>query len=286
MRPVVGIMAQGSMGAATALRLTKRGAEVLTVTAGRSAASAERAAKAGMKSVGEDAFVQADFILSIVPPGEAVPLAKRLAPFLMRTQKKPIYIDLNAINPDTAMMVEMVVAPSKCGFLDGGIIGGPPREADGYSPVYYVSGPGAERAKALEEYGLKIGVLDLPVGAASALKMSYAGITKGLIAMGSSMILAAHRAGIADALYAELSASQSTLLAGFSKSIPDMFGKAYRWVAEMEEIANFAGKDRAEHDIYAAIARLYERLGVDAAGEKKDIAALKAFFPEAPAKKP
>jgi hypothetical protein len=76
------------------------------------------------------------------------------------------------------------------------------------------------------------------------------------------------------------------LLAGFSKSIPDMFGKAYRWVAEMEEIANFAGEDRAEHDIYAAIAKLYERLGVDAAGEKKDIGALKAFFPETPAKKP
>jgi L-threonate 2-dehydrogenase len=278
MTPVVGIMAQGGMGAATALRLAGKGVEVLTVTAGRSAASAERAAKAGMKSVSDEAFVQADFILSIVPPGEAIALAKRLAPVLMRTQKKPIYIDLNAISPDTAMMVEMIVAPSKCGFLDGGIIGGPPRESDGYSPVYYVSGSGAEKAKVLEEYGLRVGVLDLPVGAASALKMSYAGITKGLIAMGSSMILAAQRAGIGEALHAELAASQPTVLAGFSKSIPDMFGKAYRWVAEMEEIANFAGKERAEHDIYAAIARLYERLGKDYAGEKEDIASLTAFF--------
>ncbi len=284
MKPVVGIMAQGGMGAATAQRLTQNGVEVLTVTAGRSAASAERAAKAGMTSVSEDAFVQADFILSIVPPGEAIPLAKRLAPFLMRSLKKPIYIDLNAISPDTAMMVEMVVAPSKCGFLDGGIIGGPPRAADGYSPVYYVSGPHAARAKVLEEYGLKIGVLDLPVGAASALKMSYAGITKGMIAMGSSMILAAHRAGIAEVLYAELAASQAGVLAGFSKSIPDMFGKAYRWVAEMEEIANFAGKQRAEHDIYDAIAQLYDRLGKDFAGGQEEIAALKAFFPPATGK--
>jgi 3-hydroxyisobutyrate dehydrogenase-like beta-hydroxyacid dehydrogenase len=286
MKPVVGIMAQGGMGAATAQRLTGKGVEVLTVTTGRSAASAERAAKAGMKPVSEDAFVQADFILSIVPPREAIPLAKRMAPFLMRTRKKPIYIDLNAISPDTAMMVEMIVAPSKCGFLDGGIIGIPPRESDGYSPVFYVSGPDGEKAKALEEYGLRISVLDLPVGAASALKMSYAGITKGLIAMGSSMILAAHRAGISEALHAELSASQPNLLAGLSRSIPDMFGKAYRWVAEMEEIASFAGKGSTEFDIYSAIAQLYDRLGKDFAGEQKDIAALRAFFPEAPAKQP
>ena len=30
----------------------------------------------------------------------------------------------------------------------------------------------------------------------------------------------------------------------------------------------------------------YERIGADCAGDKKDVAALKAFFPEAPAKKP
>ncbi|HVY19730.1 MAG TPA: DUF1932 domain-containing protein [Bauldia sp.] len=280
MKPVVGIIAQGGMGAATGAKLTQHGVEVLTVTAGRSKASAERAAAAGMKSVSEDALVQADFVLSIVPPGEAIPLAKRLVPFLMRSAKKPVYIDLNAVNPDTAMMVEMVIAPSKCVFLDGGIIGGPPR-ADGYSPVYYVSGQEAARAQVLGDLGLKIGVLDGPVGAASALKMSYAGITKGLIAVGSSMMLAAKRAGIAEALYAELAASQPTLLAGFSKSVPDMFGKAYRWVAEMEEIAGFAGTGRAEHEIYAAIAQLYQRLGADNSGDKREIETLRGFFPKA-----
>ncbi len=99
--------------------------------------------------------------------------------------------------------------------------------------------------------------------------------------MGSSMMLAATRAGIAEPLYAELAASQSTLLAGFSKSIPDMFSKAYRWVAEMEEIAGFAGTGRAEHEIYAAIAQLYKRLGADFDADKKEIEALKGFFPKA-----
>ena len=211
MKPIVSIMAQGSMGAATGARLVENGIEVRTVVAGRSAASAERARKAGMKPVSEDELVQADFLLSIVPPAEAIPLARHLAPRLMQSARKPIYVDLNAINPATTMAVEMIVAPTKCRFVDGGIIGGPPRA--GYAgPVYYVSGDDAAEVDALSAFGLKVGVIDAPVGAASALKMSYAGITKGLTAIGASMILAAHRAGVSDALRAELSASQANLL--------------------------------------------------------------------------
>ena len=68
MKPIVSIMAQGSMGAATGARLVENGIEVRTLVAGRSAASAERARKAGMKPISEDELVQADFLLSIVPP--------------------------------------------------------------------------------------------------------------------------------------------------------------------------------------------------------------------------
>jgi L-threonate 2-dehydrogenase len=277
MNPVVSIMAQGGMGAATAARLVENGIEVRTVLAGRSAASAERAKKAGMKPVTDEELVAADFILSIVPPAEAIPLAKHLFPLMAKASKKPVYVDLNAVNPDTAMMVAMIVEPSGATFVDGGIIGGPPRA--GYDgPVYYVSGGEASRLDALAPFGLKIGVLDAPGCAASALKMSYAGITKGLIAVGSSMIMAAERAGVANALRAELGASQANLLNGFSRSIPDMFGKAYRWVDEMKEIAAFTGGDRAENDIYVAIADLYDRLGKDFSGPQAEIEKLRSFF--------
>ena len=276
MNPIVSIMAQGSMGAATAARLVEHGIEVRTILDGRSASSAERANKAGMRSVSPEEFVAADFILSIVPPVQAIPLAKELARAIMAAPRKPIFVDLNAISPDTTMMVEMILAPTRCRFVDGGIIGGPPRA--GYDgPVYYVSGKDAPEVMKLAPFGLKIGVLDAPVGAASALKMSYAGITKGLIALGSSMILAAERAGISEALFAELSASQSNLVTGFSRSIPDMFSKANRWVAEMQEIAAFTGPG-PENEIYRAIAELYTRLGKDFDGEKVETDALTAFF--------
>jgi 3-hydroxyisobutyrate dehydrogenase-like beta-hydroxyacid dehydrogenase len=274
----VTIMAQGGMGAATAARLVANGVEVRTVMAGRSKASAQRAAEAGMTSVNEADAVDVDFFLSIVPPADALPLAERFAPSLKAVKRKPVYVDLNAVSPTTAAKIAAVVEATGTPAVDGGIIGMPPR-ADGYGPAYYVSGDAAPKVAALQACGLKIGVLNAPVGAASALKMSYAGITKGLIGIGASMTLAAQRAGVGEALLSELGTSQANVLAGFRRSIPDMFAKAGRWVGEMEEIAAYAGSDgRAEGGIYKALAELYERLSADFNSDQNEIAALRDFF--------
>ena len=119
--------------------------------------------------------------------------------------------------------------------------------------------------------------MDGPVGAASALKMGYAGITKGLTAIGAAMILAATRAGAGEALHAELAASQPQLLARFARAMPDMYGKAYRWVAEMREIAAFVG-DQPEHAIYEGMAGLFEHIAADEAGEKAETGEIDRFL--------
>ena len=281
MNPIISIMAQGAMGAATASRLVENGFEVRTDLTGRSAASAERAAKAGMKAVSEDELAGADFLLSIVPPADAVSLAERLSTTLARAAHKPIYVDFNAVNPQTTKKVAQIVQAAGGRFVDGGIIGGPPRV--GYDgPAYYVSGADANLVEALAPFGLKIVVLDGPIGAASALKMSYAGITKGMTAISCSMILAAQRAGVSDALYKELSASQAALLAGFARNTPNMFSKANRWIAEMREICGFAGPEGAEQEIFSGAANFYSRIARDFDGAKKEIAVLRDFFPSDP----
>jgi hypothetical protein len=126
----------------------------------------------------------------------------------------------------------------------------------------------------LNDLGLVVRVLEGDVGAASALKMSYAGITKGLTALGATMSLAAMRNGAAAALMAELSESQPELAAWLTHNVPRMPPKAYRWVAEMEEIAAFIGADFPEHRIYEGAAALYARL----AGDKGATDALEDFF--------
>jgi len=256
----VAIIAQGTMGAGVGKRLHESGAEVRTLLSGRSAKSAERARDAGMiPAADEKAMLQgADFFLAILPPSEVENLARQLAPVLSALPRKPIYVDCNAISPQTAARVAAIIKPTGARFVDGGIIGGPPRP--GYSPAIYASGAAAGETAVLRDWGLDWRAIDGPIGAASGLKMSYAGITKGTTAIAAAMLLGAARFGCGEALIAELSKSQPEMLERMRASIPRMYDKAYRWVGEMEEIADFLGANPPSHDMYAAIARLYEFL--------------------------
>jgi putative dehydrogenase len=277
MTPVVAVIAPGMMGAAVGKRLVDNGVKVLTSLTGRSAETAMRAKAAGMAAAGDEEIAASDFILSILPPGDAVALAERFQPALKASNAKPVYVDCNAINPKTVDRVAAVIAPTDCPFVDSGIIGSPPKPGDA-GPRFYASGPAAPRFAALRQYGLDVRVLDGAMSAASALKMSYAGITKGTQAIGAAMMLAATRAGSADALFAELSSSQKDMFAWFKRGLALMPPKAYRWVAEMHEIAGFVGEDPTAHELYEGAAHFYERIAEDFDGDKKDVKALTEFL--------
>lgn len=276
MKPVIAVIAPGAMGAAIGACLAGRGLKVWTSLAGRSEASVSRARAAGLVDGDETDIAKADIILSVVPPSEALGLARRMSEALRGAGGKPVYVDCNAVNPGTVAQVADVIADTGCPFVDGSIIGGPPR--GGYSPTLFLSGPHAGRVAVLGEYGITVNVMDGPVGAASALKMAYAGINKGLIAVGSAMILAAERAGAGEALRAELASSQSQLLAKLGRSIPDMIPKAHRWAPEMEEIAAFAADDPAAAQVFNGFAALYRRLADDHDGSGAEIAMLDDFL--------
>ena len=258
---VIGVIAQGTMGSAVGRRLRESGAEVRTLLSGRSPASAERARAAGMVAATDarGLLEGADFFLSILPPGEADPLARRLAPTLEALDTKPVYLDCNAVSPQTAIRIGEIIASTGAHFVDAGIIGGPPRP--GYKgPSIYASGEHVREALPLRDWGIDLRAIDGPIGAASGVKMSYAGITKGTTAIAAAMLLGAARFGCAEALIAELADSQPQMLARMRTGIPGMYDKAYRWVAEMEEISDFLEKNPPSRDMYAAIARLYDYL--------------------------
>jgi 3-hydroxyisobutyrate dehydrogenase-like beta-hydroxyacid dehydrogenase len=282
MAETIGIIAMGEMGSATAARLHERGATVITQLAGRSAKSAARAEKAGAIPVSTDEeFVrQSDYILSIVPPGDAVALAQRLAPEIKRAGRKIVYVDCNAVSPQTAERIGAVLEGTGCIYVDAGIVGPPPSAKT--RTIFYVSGPGAAEFHRLTQHGLTIRQVDGPNGAASAMKLSYAGITKGCTAICSAMMLGATRGGTADALLQELSESQPMLLNWMRGFVSRMPPKAYRWVAEMEEIATFQQDDAAAHDMYMGIARFYEQIAaaLDAPKPGDAVAQLEAFCGE------
>src|SRR5262245_59869440 len=275
--PVVAVIAPGMMGAAVGKRLADHGLKVLTSLKGRSGETERRASSAGMQAATDEEIATSDFLLSIIPPGDAMALAERLVPALAASNAKPIYVDCNAISPPTLEKVAAAIAPTGSPFVDAGIIGSPPQPGR-VGPRFHAPGPHAQRFATLTQYGLDIRVLEGPLTAASALKMSYAGITKGTQALGAVMMLAAIRGGSSDALFAELSGSQPQILAWMKRQLTIMPPKAYRWVAEMREIADFVGEDPAGHELYTGAAHVYEQIANDFEGDKEQVNALLAFL--------
>jgi len=275
-KTTVAIIAQGAMGAGTAARLTSNVVDVVTWLEGRSSASRARAEKAGMRGVDLAGIAAADIILSIVPPSDALALAEQLAPTLKASKSKPLYADMNAVSSAKVEQVAAVIAPTGCTFSDGGIIGPPPRP-DTRNTIYFFSAIPADRVAPLAKGGLEVKMVNGPVGAASALKMSYAAIGKGLTALASASILMADKYGAKEALLEELQRSQPNILKGVSWSVPDMFVKAYRFVGEMEEIAEQSGR-KSTAAIYNGIADLYREIAADQDGPKKDVTTLEQFF--------
>ncbi|CCD97582.1 conserved hypothetical protein [Bradyrhizobium sp. STM 3809] len=264
------------MGSAVAARLAEHGCKVLTRLDGRSAATQARAAAAGMTSASDGEIAACDIILSIVPPGEAVALAQQLATAINRSAKKPVIVDCNAVNVETIRTIEDIVLSSGARLVDAAIIGLPPKPGT-RGPAVYVSGEAAADLVVLGRLGLDLRPIEGPIGAASALKMSYAGINKGLTGLGAAMVLAATRTGAADALRDELALSLPHVQARLANALPDMLPKAYRWVAEMREIAGFLGPDHPAALIYEGFARLFEHIATDVQGEGTEAAQLVAF---------
>jgi 3-hydroxyisobutyrate dehydrogenase-like beta-hydroxyacid dehydrogenase len=119
----VGLLHPGAMGAAVGKLLTRGRRTVLWASEGRSAASAGRAAQAGLQDAGTATALAArsDLVLSICPPHGALETARAVGPFT------GLYLDANAVSPGTADQIRAVVQGAGARYVDGGIIGGPPQ---------------------------------------------------------------------------------------------------------------------------------------------------------------
>jgi 3-hydroxyisobutyrate dehydrogenase-like beta-hydroxyacid dehydrogenase len=254
------ILHPGEMGAAVAACALAAGNRVLWTSEGRGADTARRAAAAGLTDAGSlgAALSGADVVLSVCPPHAAVQVAREVAAQGFRG----LYVEGNAVSPGTTREIARLVESAGATFVDGGIVGGPPptaAPAAGAATRLYLSGKGAERASALfTGTGLGVVALDGPVGAASALKMSYAAWTKGSTALLAATCAVAEHEGVAEALFEEWRLSQPEL-ARRLEGVRGSSRKAWRWIAEMEEIAD-AFADAGQPDgFHRAAAEVYRR---------------------------
>ena len=233
----VGILSPGEMGAAIGAVLRQSGLDVVTCLDGRSNLTRLRAEEAGIRAARDyDELVgSVDILLSVLVPAEARSIAERVASSMSRTAARPVFVECNAIAPQTVRGIESVIRQAGGTFIDAGIIGSPPRHP-GDDTRFYCAGPDTSAFEALAEYGLDVRVVGPEIGQASGLKMVYAASTKGSTALWTELFVAARALGLEGALTAEFGPDHVVARRQLG-SIPSMPRKSRRWVGEMEEIA-------------------------------------------------
>ena len=253
----IGLLHPGDMGSVVGACAVAAGSRVLWASQGRSAGSRERAAAAGLEDAGRLASVVAGsgVVVSVCPPHAALDLAREVAALRFGG----LFVDGNAVSPATAREIGAVVEAGGAAFVDGGLIGPPPRAAG--STRLYLSGREAKRAAALFDGSAleAITVGDAP-GAASALKMVYAAYTKGASALLMGVRALAASEGVDDALLAEWRRSQPDLPKRSEAAARDNARKAWRFIGEMEEIAASFEAAGLPGGFHEAAGEIYRRL--------------------------
>ena len=246
----------------------------------------ERARSASIDLVSNDyeLAAQSDYILSIVPPRDAMVTAALIANAsrnISRTKETPLYyLDLNAISPMSACNIAKVfdVVEESDGVsirtIDGGIIGGAPKEdpvTHSWSkPSLVVSGPDKLEQAPVDGHRiaqvLNMKHIGSTIGQASGLKMCFASMTKGFTAIAIEAFTTAHELDVLPELQAHLSEYSPKTGELAAKGLVGMPPKAYRWVREMEEIADtMSEKGGFEEDLFRGISDVYRTVADDTA---------------------
>jgi 3-hydroxyisobutyrate dehydrogenase-like beta-hydroxyacid dehydrogenase len=264
----VGLMTPGDMGQAVAMRIRDKGFTVCTALAKRSERSRALAKEAGLTDLGSVArlVAECDVVLSVMNPGAAVEFAREAADALRASGKKTLVVDCNAIAPPTAQEIAGIIEAAGGRFLDGGIIGPPPRGSA--KTNLYVSGPGATDLKQLEGPQLAVPVISERIGDASALKMCYGAINKGTQALWLEVLIAAKRMGVDGLLEEQLRKSRAELYDWALGQFPILPPKAYRWVPEMLEISKTLGAAGITPKVFQGAADIYAFVAETALGKE------------------
>jgi 3-hydroxyisobutyrate dehydrogenase-like beta-hydroxyacid dehydrogenase len=257
MATTIGVLHPGQMGSAVGAAARAAGGRVVWVSAGRGEATRARAEADGLEDAETLARLVAasEVILSVCPPAAALDVARQVAGLGFRGS----YVDGNAIAPATAREVGEVITEAGARFVDGGIIGPPPRRPG--STRLYLSGDGAGGvARLFAASVLEAIPLDGPATAASALKMAYAAWTKGSHALLMAVRALALHEGVDGALLAEWARSIPDLPQRSEQAVAANAAKAWRFVGEMEEIAATFGTAGLPAGFHQAAGEVYRRL--------------------------
>ena len=233
----VAILSPGDMGSGVGHALREHEFDVITYLRGRSERTRRLAFNAGFRDVPTMGLLilQADLILCITAPDQAVAVAENVADVMRSSGESAIYVACNAVSPMTTRRIESIICDAGGSYVDGGIIGGPPTR--GAPPRFYVSGEHTDVVAELDGKGIVVKPIGNEIGRGSGIKMCYAALTKGTSTLQVALLTAAQSMGLADELREEFEYSQPNALRQMEGGISRLPANAHRWIGEMNEIA-------------------------------------------------
>ena len=234
----VAILSPGDMGSGVGFALGQNDIDVITCLRGRSNRTRQLAAEAHFRDIPTLGLLveQADLILSILVPDQAVTVAQQVAAAMRSSGKHAVYAECNAVSPQTTRKIESIITEAGGQYVDGGIIGGSPTR--GTPPRFYVSGEHTDVVAGLDGKGITVKPIGKEVGRASGIKMCYAALTKGTSTLQAALLSAAESMNLTDELIAEFEFSQPDALRQMNNGISRLPPNAHRWISEMLEIAS------------------------------------------------
>jgi 3-hydroxyisobutyrate dehydrogenase-like beta-hydroxyacid dehydrogenase len=251
-RKPIGILHPGQMGSAVAASIRNGGNQVYWASEGRSRNSRERASELGLIDSGTVARLceTCSAIFSVCPPEFADDVANQVRSLSFQG----LFIDANAISPERVRRMAYGMK-----FVDASIIGLPP------APWIYFSGEHAAEAASFFEAGpIKTEVMEGEIGKASALKMCFAGYSKGTSALLCAILTLAERLEVRDLLERQWERMPGSP-ANPAKTVASVAPKAWRFVAEMHEIAATFESAGLPPEFHEAAAKIYADMAADVA---------------------
>ena len=256
----IGVISPGDMGHVVGGVLGGQGHRVLTVLTGRSELTRERAGRSNMEDAGDlGSLVQeASMVLSIMPPENALGFAADAAAAMSATGAQPLFVDCNAVSPATTLAIAEAVGAAGADFVKVGIIGPPP----GRGPVTRFYAGGASVSEIAFMDGEAVSVIDMgpEITRAAAIKMCYAGMTKGKMTLHTAVLLAAELLGVGEELQAEISTSQKADWEMMNARVPFYACDAGRWSGEMDQISETFGAAGLTPNLHKGAAEVFRLL--------------------------
>lgn len=258
--PVIAIISLGDMGTQISRVLIENKFRVITAGEGRSEKTLENIHNTGVENTGslKDTVEKAEVIISLTSPERSLRLAENIAMCLKDSQNRPLYIDLNSNTSAVALLIEKLLTQIHIPFLNGAVMG--TSKDIPYTAELVISG--VNRNKFFDLFGNLFKIKDAgeKTEAASAYKLLFSLVNKGVNALFFETMTAAAHFGILD----ELNKSLEDFLPGtyqdLLKTTPTYPQHIFRRIDEMKGLSEMLNNENLPNVIASGTAETFDKV--------------------------